>query len=257
MNIGTYYTEDKVYKQFYSEFLCLSPEDFDKKMFSYICTGRRDETLNGYAAPFSFCLFKTKESTLVSFSPKIKDKGMQFVDLADNAMNINGLKKLATEIFEKKVIHNIKFEYLRKTTYDKKNVVELKEFDYLKYESFFKKMHPNAKIIDKEGNWLHKYFQSLVKEELCFGMMIDGELVSVTDSPTIPFLSDKLAMIGINTLPEYRKRGYAKIAVSAMIDSILSQNKLPLWSCSHDNISSLKTALSVGFEKFGDSISIV
>ena len=121
---------------------------------------------------------------------------------------------------------------------------------------FSKKIHPNAKTTGKDGNWLYKYFESITKKELCFGIVLDGKLVSATDSPTIPFLNDKFAMIGINTLPEYRKKGYAKTLVSAIIASILKQDKFPLWSCAEGNIGSVKTALSVGFEKFGDMISI-
>lgn len=97
-----------------------------------------------------------------------------------------------------------------------------------KYESFYKKMYINSKVSGKDINWLYQYFENLTKQELCFGIIAYGKLVSATDSPTIPFLSDKLAMIGINTLPEYRKRGYAKSAVSATIDSIVKQDKHPL-----------------------------
>ena len=103
MNIDTRNIDDNAYKQFYSEFMFMSPEDFDKEEVSYTCTDKRDAKLNGYPKPLSFCLLKTEKSTLVSFSRKIKDEGMKIVSLIDNDMNIGSLKKLCAQIFSEEI----------------------------------------------------------------------------------------------------------------------------------------------------------
>ena len=56
------------------------------------------------------------------------------------------------------------------------------------------------------------------------------------------------AEIDVATLPEYKKKGYAKLAVTAFVEHCCSHGITANWDCFEENISSLKTAESIGFD---------
>ena len=59
--------------------------------------------------------------------------------------------------------------------------------------------------------------------------------------------------VGIHTLPEYRRRGLATIAVAATVEYCFSHGFTTVgWHCNDDNIGSWKTAKKVGFVKERD-----
>ena len=62
--------------------------------------------------------------------------------------------------------------------------------------------------------------------------------------------SGKRCEIGIETVSSYRKRGFATITASALIEYALSKGVTHIgWHCYRDNESSIATALKVGFKK--------
>jgi RimJ/RimL family protein N-acetyltransferase len=69
-------------------------------------------------------------------------------------------------------------------------------------------------------------------------------------------MSDIIKEIGINTLKEYRNQGLAKDSCTCAIREIIKQGKIPIWSTDASNIPSQKLAESLGFEKWGESISV-
>jgi RimJ/RimL family protein N-acetyltransferase len=61
--------------------------------------------------------------------------------------------------------------------------------------------------------------------------------------------------VGIRTIPDYRRRGLARLTVAAAIDYCLSYKfKSVGWHCNEDNIGSWKTAEKVGFTKARDYV---
>jgi predicted GNAT family acetyltransferase len=72
----------------------------------------------------------------------------------------------------------------------------------------------------------------------------------------MPYMEDKVHEIGINTLPEYRGKGYAKAATFACIKACIEKGKCPIWSCGINNVASEKLAYSVGFRKLADVLTI-
>jgi GNAT superfamily N-acetyltransferase len=53
--------------------------------------------------------------------------------------------------------------------------------------------------------------------------------------------------IGIETVPEFRGKGYAAVACRALIDYCLARNLEPLWSCRLENAGSYNLAMKLGF----------
>ena len=74
--------------------------------------------------------------------------------------------------------------------------------------------------------------------------------------PDMPYMQDKVQEIGINTLSEYRCKGYAKSVTLSCIKAIIEKGKCPLWSCSTHNTASERLAYSVGFRKLADVLTL-
>jgi hypothetical protein len=59
--------------------------------------------------------------------------------------------------------------------------------------------------------------------------------------------SDRFFQIGIDTLPEYRKKNLAKVLITVLANEIFEAGKIPYYSAVMSNIASHRTALSCGF----------
>ena len=53
--------------------------------------------------------------------------------------------------------------------------------------------------------------------------------------------------VGIDILPDYRDRGIGKALVSQLTEALFKIEKLPYYSTGISNISSRRTAISVGY----------
>ena len=57
------------------------------------------------------------------------------------------------------------------------------------------------------------------------------------------------AEIDVATLPDYQRKGLARLVVNAFVESCINDNIVANWDCFQDNHASLKTAESIGFER--------
>ena len=63
------------------------------------------------------------------------------------------------------------------------------------------------------------------------------------------FVSGKKVELGLETIENYRGRGYAKVVSSACIDYCLKHQLKPLWNCNAENMASVHVAEAVGFKR--------
>lgn len=77
--------------------------------------------------------------------------------------------------------------------------------------------------------------------------------MSCADAPGVPYMADEVQEIGIATLPEFRRRGYALDACVAAARAHIARGKCPIWSAAWDNIASHRLAEKVGFGKYADA----
>jgi RimJ/RimL family protein N-acetyltransferase len=101
-------------------------------------------------------------------------------------------------------------------------------------------------------NSLKMGFAERVAEKTTFCLFLDNELVSATDSENIPNSPEGIINLGVNTVKEHRRKGYAATVCSAFIKHYLEQGVLPLWECDFDNEASEKLALKLGFKFMGN-----
>lgn len=80
-----------------------------------------------------------------------------------------------------------------------------------------------------------------------FGFFIakkTGQPVSICYTACV---SENTAEIDVATIPEFRQKGLAKIVVAEFVNYCISNNIIANWDCFEENVSSLKTAFSLGF----------
>ena len=89
---------------------------------------------------------------------------------------------------------------------------------------------------------------------IVYGVVEDGAVVSVAYAHRTGVMEGKIADIGVVTSPAYRRRGYAKAAVSAVTAEITRTGGEARYSCRPDNSASRLTAVSLGFAEYGEAL---
>jgi hypothetical protein len=238
-------------KRYYAEWLDCDAHDFSSSL-KYICTLKRDEKPSFYPNPYPLFICRTEKSVIVSYSPSIQ-KYINMMEIDEPVLNRDSsqLVSYLEKLFEAKIIHNIKFVFDKAAEYPADNVVSLKKDEYHLFLKFAEDLGSH------EWEGMREYFEELCTLGYCFAKMVDGKAVCLVDAPGMPYMRESVQEIGINTLPEYRNRGYGKEVASCCLRKIVADGKCPLWSCRFDNIGSERLAYSIGFKKFCDAFLLV
>jgi GNAT superfamily N-acetyltransferase len=89
---------------------------------------------------------------------------------------------------------------------------------------------------------------------IAYGIVADGKVVSVAFAHRPGVMEDRIADVGVTTAPAYQRRGYAKTAVSAVVEHVTRVGGEARYGCWPDNVASIATARSVGFVPYGTSL---
>ena len=87
-------------------------------------------------------------------------------------------------------------------------------------------------------------FDENAPDEIGVAIMENGEIVSISGASSD---SPLMWQIGVNTKPEYRGKGYGKMAVDILSDIVLDIGHLPFYGTAFSHISSMNVALSSSF----------
>lgn len=102
---------------------------------------------------------------------------------------------------------------------------------------------------EMKGSVIPCYFWSnadnFVENGVGFSLFCEDMLATTAYSAFI--LDDKLEL-GIETVPEFRGKGFAQIACTALIDHCIENGYEPIWACRLENVGSFKLAEKLGFE---------
>lgn len=222
----------------------------NKKGIEFLYSEERNKTQQGYGVPFDIYIFKSPERTVISYGSNAKQYISTFADNLDENMTIDEIGNIAERIFHVKPARNIKYVYSRQINLNT-SAVTLTASDFHKYKEFFEKCHHVT-----AGDWLYDYFIGMAEKRLCCGFYLDNTLVSCTDAPDMPYMNDKIAEIGVNTLPDFYGKGFATECCKKCISNILENDLCPIWSTSSDNLASQALAEKIGFEKVADVITL-
>jgi ribosomal protein S18 acetylase RimI-like enzyme len=102
-----------------------------------------------------------------------------------------------------------------------------------------------------EGIW---YPSHCLPDGIAFGAFADGKAVSVAYAHRTGVMEDRVACLGVETAPGYRRRGYAQACVSGVVAEITARGGEARYGCSPSNEASQATARSVGFVPYGQSL---
>lgn len=86
------------------------------------------------------------------------------------------------------------------------------------------------------------------------GAVVDGRLVAVAQYVA---QSARYGEIGVHTLPDYRKQGFATAVASLIARAIQAQGRVPVWSCGEGNAASLRVAQKLGFTETTRRVYII
>jgi GNAT superfamily N-acetyltransferase len=89
---------------------------------------------------------------------------------------------------------------------------------------------------------------------IVYGVVAGGLVASFAFAHRIGLMEDTIADLGVDTAPAYRRRGYAKTVVSAVVEHVTRKGGQALYGCRPDNGASLATARSVGFVPYAKSL---
>ena len=216
-------------------------------MMARYTTERNAET-PGYGCRFDLWAIETEKGRFISYG----DAAQSGIPELETSLQCGQLLSEALRyVFGAEPERSIKYMYVGKALNASSARVLTRE-DYPAYERFFRDCHSRVQDV----SWLREYFTDMVGERLCCGVFADGLLVSCTDAPTVPYMADAVAEIGVNTLEAYRGKGYAHAACARCVQEVFVQNKCPLWSTGEGNIASQRLAEGVGFVKFGDAYTL-
>ncbi len=99
------------------------------------------------------------------------------------------------------------------------------------------------------GSVIPSYFWDNVKDFIengvGFSLLCDKKLATTAYSA---FIHDDKLELGIETISEFRGKGFAKLTCSALIDYCIENDYEPVWACRLENTGSFTLAEKLGFE---------
>lgn len=230
-------TED-ITNRFYSCF-CDADISQQKKGIHFICSEERNKELKGFGCRYSIFILIKDDICIVSYSPKYKSY-------------FDGMKKFEADKLIEEISKKYKLKEMKLMIFSEEKVKQygkakiLKDTDYPLYEQFFRTVKPQA---DPNG-WLNEYFMGKVHKGYFAGYISNGKLVSVCETPDMPYMEDEIQHTGINTLQTERRKGYAKCTAALAAHNLIENGVCPQWECEADNIASVELAKSIGYKEY-------
>lgn len=87
-----------------------------------------------------------------------------------------------------------------------------------------------------------------------YGVVGDGEVTSCAFAHRAGVMEDLVCDVGVGTAVAFRRRGYARAAVSALVSTFTQRGSEARYSCGPNNEASIATARSVGFVPYATSL---
>lgn len=240
----------KITEAYYSCWLGSSENLFSaSQAVTYLYSTERNKVQTGYGQQFDLWALITSDRLFLSYGDAAGTKIEELKAVLDGWCPAEEAARKIQRVYGSRPQHSVKYVFLQAQAEGAAARCLCPE-DYPAYERFFRKNNPDCSNV----SWLKEYFEEMIAENLCCGVFLDGELVSCTDSPSVPYMADIIREIGINTLAGERGKGYAKAACSLCVHEILKNGKCPVWSADAENTGSRVLAERSGFAPFADCL---
>jgi ribosomal protein S18 acetylase RimI-like enzyme len=87
-----------------------------------------------------------------------------------------------------------------------------------------------------------------------YGVVVEGQVASYAFRHTTGLMEDEVADVAVETAAGFRGHGYAKTAVSALVNHYTQHGGQAWYVCDPQNAASIATARSVGFVPYATSL---
>lgn len=196
-------------------------EDFNNQMFDYCLNRKGDrksfEWMQVFPAKWENTLFELFGNKLIKAS---------------------GSEETSKENIELNTRVNFKFELDKYLEFKKSNITQ--------NHTILRTDHDSFKAM--QGSVIPSYFWNNA-DDFCengvgFSLFYKGKLATTAYSS---FIFDKELELGMETISEFRGKGFAQHACSALIDYCLQNDYEPVWACKLSNTPSYRLAQKLGF----------
>jgi len=240
-------------KQYYAAWLGVAPSFLDRKGVFPVFNSERDERQRGHSARIDLYCFVSQGTAIISYGQRLQKDIGRVESCFRQEKALEDTKASLSECLGVRPGHSYKY-YFRELRQGLNTTLarQLTRNDYGDFLHFHRSLYPDG---DQES-WLEEYFNAIADKGYVHGVYVDERLVSATDAPDMPYMADVIVEIGVNTLPEFRRRGHAKAVVGASLKHLVNTEKVPIWSCGAANTASQELAESVGYVKFADVIGV-
>lgn len=135
----------------------------------------------------------------------------------------------------------VNFKFNKEKYLDFKNQYRDKDYTIIRTD---KEMYENI-----NGSVIPKYFwrdaEQFYHSGVGFSLIFENKIASTAYSA---FIHDDQLELGIETVEDFRGKGFAINTCSALIDYCLEKNYEPVWACRLENTGSYNLAQKLGFE---------
>jgi predicted GNAT family acetyltransferase len=129
---------------------------------------------------------------------------------------------------------------------DPDRAVRLSRDDEVQYSSF----GSSFSVTNVSMEWIRESLD----RDVIFGVFIGDELVSVAS--LVAWLPQLAAILGVETKPEFRNRGFGSIVVSAAVREALKRSNLCSLFVREDNAPAIALYRAMGFRKIAEELCI-
>ena len=238
----------KITEKYYSMWAGI-PINGSRGKMEFVYNPERDNVQLGYGNAFDLWIWLDAKGIIVSYGTRAKTIIFDLQEKLNVTQNNDEIIAILKNTFNCKISNGIKFLY-RGNNYTSERARVLSANDYELYEKFYKINNPNVRDMSR----LKEYFDYM--SNICCGIIKNGILVCCADAPKMPYMSDSVQEIGVNTLTEYRGRHFASDCAALCVEQIIKSGKCPQWSCGVKNIPSQKIAERIGFVPLGEYICV-
>lgn len=240
-------------KQYYAKWVNVDPSILDQEGVFTVFSPERDKRQPGYGKRFDLYCLLLPNVTIISYGQHFRDRIGLIERCFTETTTLDDAKAALQARLGIRPQHAFKYVFTSlPPDLDTFQARQLDRNHYGDFLSFHKHLYPDS----NQETWLKAYFDQIADAGYVYGIIVGGQVVSATEVPDLPYMRDVIVEPGINTLPDYRQRGYATIVVGALLKHLLAVPKVPIWSCAAANIASQRLAESVGYAKFADVVAL-
>lgn len=222
-------------------------------------TPRRDAPECGWGYTVPVWLFRTEHLLVISASATRADEVEQLAGaLRTSASSWNTHAEVVR--LAESLLPNLRprhhFVYTSTnallTPYTSSGVRRLKSDDVDEFIRLSATIYPDIDIECETSDILRN-----IADGIAFGAFEHMMMVTRSYAPHIAHMQDEVEEIGIDTLTEFRGKGYGKAALFGTTQAVLARARVPIYRTAAGNKRAQWIAEAVGYRKMADSIEFV